>query len=101
MPVTTAAVMKMSICKFIFVVWRPTSAAAAAIIRSVDIEDISATNEDNINPRALPSLTEMKEIEQIITIKLRILIDALRYTPIPGLDEAMKQTNAHGASQPN
>ena len=46
MPVTTAAVMKMSICKFIFVVWRPT-AAAAAIIRSVDIEDILATNEDN------------------------------------------------------
>ena len=49
MPVTTAAVMKMSICKFIFVVWRPTAAAAAAaaIIRSVDIEDILATNEDN------------------------------------------------------
>ena len=47
MPVTTAAVMKMSICKFIFVVWRPTAAAAGAIIKSVDIEDISATNEDN------------------------------------------------------
>ena len=44
MPVT-AAVMKMSICKFTFVVWRPT--AAVAIIRSVDIEDILATNEDN------------------------------------------------------
>jgi len=39
----TAAVMRMSICKFTCVAWRPT----AAIIRFVDIGDISATNEDN------------------------------------------------------
>ena len=39
----TAAVMRMSICKFTCVAWRPT----VAIIRFVDIVDISATNEDN------------------------------------------------------